>query len=307
MSVLLLEQVKNNGCIVFTESTVVSLIKKNEKIVGINTSKGDFYGKYFIDATGAAGVLVSQVNLRKKVPCPPSVGIEIEVYDENQHLKKYQDAISVFFDTELFSCGYGWVSTNGQDKYKIGLCEYEDFSSKKLSNLESRLEDFIKLLLNDKKVEILEKHGGSIYVGPKFKIKNIRYKNLLGVGDTIGSINPFFGEGIRHALYSADFAVKSILNNIEKGEDLNNYEKMWKKYIGFRWKTSTFIGLALYEKNSKITQNFYDQLIKFSEYLDLNDIIQIGQEYNINSLLKKFPQNIGVIFALLRARFLNFD
>ncbi|MEK7633661.1 MAG: NAD(P)/FAD-dependent oxidoreductase [Patescibacteria group bacterium] len=306
MTSLILEQSKNNGCTVFTESTVVSLIKKDEEIVGINTSKGDFYGKYFIDATGAAGVLVSEIGLRKRVPCSPSVGIEIEIYDESQYLKKFQNTISVFFDKEFFAFGYGWVSTNGQNKYKIGICEFEDSSSKKISNLETRLEDFMKLLLKNNKFEILEKHGGSIYAGPKFKIKNIRCKNLLGVGDTVSTINPFLGEGIRHSLYSSDFAVQSILNNINKSENLNNYEKMWKKYIGFRWSLSSFIGLALYEKNSQITQNFYDQLIKFIEYLDLNDIVQIGQEYNINSLLKKFPQNIGVILALLRARFLNF-
>lgn len=307
MTALILEQAKTNGCTVFTESTVNSLIKNNEEIVGINTSKGDFYGKYIIDATGAAGILVSEVALRKRVPCSPSVGIEIEVYDESQTLKKFDKAISVYFDTELFSCGYGWVSTNGLNKYKIGLGEYEYSSSKKHSNLESRLEEFVKLLFKNNKVKVLEKHGGSIYAGPKFKVNNVRHKNLLGVGDTVATINPIFGEGIRHALYSADFAIKSIINNLNKGEDLNNYEKMWKKYIGSRWNVSLFISLALYEKNSQTTQYFYDKLINFFEYLDVNEIIQLAKDYDINPLFKKFPKNIKVIIALLRARFLNFN
>ncbi|MFA5769959.1 MAG: NAD(P)/FAD-dependent oxidoreductase, partial [Patescibacteria group bacterium] len=225
MIALILEQAKANGCTVFTESTVNSLIKKNEEIIGINTSKGDFYGKYFIDATGAAGILVSEVGLRKRVPCSPSVGIEIEVYDESQYLKKFDNAISVYFDRDLFSCGYGWVSTNGKNKYKIGLGEFEYSSFKNHVNLELRLEKFVSLLFDNNQVKILEKHGGSIYAGPKFKAKNIFYKNLLGVGDTVGTINPILGEGIRHALYSSDFAVKSIIGNINKGEDLNNYEK----------------------------------------------------------------------------------
>ena len=78
------------------------------------------------------------------------------------------------------------------------------------------------------------------------------------------------------------------------------------KYTGFRWKLTSFINIALYEKNTQITQNFYNELIKIMDYLDVNDIILIGQEYKIEVLLKKFPQNISVIFALLRARFLNF-
>lgn len=306
MTSLILEQAKANGCVVFTESTVNSLIKNKEDIIGINTSKGDFYGKYFIDATGSAGILVSQVDLRKRVPCSPTVGIEIEVYDKDLYLQKFQKTISIFFDRDLFAFGYGWVSTNGQNKFKIGICEFEDSSSKKISNLETRLEDFMKLLLNNNKVEILEKHGGSIYAGPKFKVKNIRYKNLFGVGDTVGTINGFLGEGIRHALYSSDFVVKTIMDNINKGEDLNNYERMWKKYIGFRWDLSSFLGLALYEKNSKITQNFYDEFTKFIEYLDLNDVVQIGQEFNFNAIFKKFPRSIDVIIALLRVRFFNF-
>ena len=233
MTALILEQARTNGCTVFTESTVNSLIKKNEEIIGINTSKGDFYGKYIIDATGSAGILLSEIGLRKKIPCHPSVGIEIEVLDKNQYLKKFEGAISVYFDKELFACGYGWVSTNGHDKYKIGIGESEVTSSKKHPNLESRLEDFVKLLLNDKKIEILEKHGGSIYGGHNFKVKKIRSKNLLGIGDTIGSFNPFLGEGIRHALYSALFAVDSILKNIKNNEDLSNYEKMCGKIHWF--------------------------------------------------------------------------
>ena len=306
MIALILEQAKANGCTVFTESTVNSLIKKNEEIIGINTSKGDFYGKYFIDATGAAGILVSEVGLRKRVPCSPSVGIEIEVYDESQYLKKFDNAISVYFDRDLFSCGYGWVSTNGKNKYKIGLGEFEYSSFKNHVNLELRLEKFVSLLFDNNQVKILEKHGGSIYAGPKFKAKNIFYKNLLGVGDTVGTINPILGEGIRHALYSSDFAVKSIIGNINKGEDLNNYEKMWKEYIGFRWNISLLVSMALYEKNTQVTQNFYDTFTKFIDCLDLNEIIQIAQEFNMNPLLKKFPQNIGVITALIRARFFNF-
>ncbi|VVA43369.1 putative Lycopene beta and epsilon cyclase [Candidatus Roizmanbacteria bacterium] len=306
MSTLVLEEAKINGCIVLTQSTVNSLIKKNEEIVGINTTKGDFYGKYFIDATGSAGVLVSEIGLRKKVPCHPSVGMEIEIYDPDQHLKKFQNAISVFFDKDLFACGYGWVSTNGNNKYKIGIGESEVSSFKKHPNLELRLEEFIKLLLNDKKIEILEKHGGSIYGGHNFKVNSIRHKNLLGIGDTIGSFNPFLGEGIRHALYSSDMAVESILKNIQKGEDLDSYEKKWKKYTDFHWKLTSFINIALYEKNTQITQNFYNELIKIMDYLDVDDIIQIGQEYKIEVLLKKFPQNMNVIYALLRARFFNF-
>lgn len=306
MSSLIMQQAKDNGCTIFTESTVNCLIKKKEEIVGINTSKGDFYGKYIIDATGSAGVLVSEVGLRKRVPCIPTVGIEVEVAD-NKYLSKYNKGISVYFDKELFAFGYGWVSTNGTGKYKIGICEFENSSEKKIPNLEIRLEKFIKLLSNNQNFDILEKHGGSIYAGPKFKVTNLFYKNLLGIGDTIGTINPILGEGIRHALYSSDFAVKSIIDNINKGENLNNYEKMWKKYIGSRWNISLLVSMALYEKNTQVTQNFYDTFTKFIEYLDLNEIIQIAQEFNMKPLLKKFPQNIGVITALLRARFLNFS
>ncbi|MFA5770030.1 MAG: hypothetical protein WC894_00870, partial [Patescibacteria group bacterium] len=79
-----------------------------------------------------------------------------------------------------------------------------------------------------------------------------------------------------------------------------------KEYIGFRWNISLLVSMALYEKNTQVTQNFYDTFTKFIDCLDLNEIIQIAQEFNMNPLLKKFPQNIGVITALIRARFFNF-
>ncbi len=307
MGSLLLKQIQKNGAKILSNSKAVSLIKKDGRIEGIKTSKGDFYCRYLIDATGAAGVLISQVDLRKRVPCSPAVGIEYVIHDKSHYLKKYQDSMAIYFDTKLFPCGYGWIFCNGQDNYKVGVCEYMVHSSKNLPGLETRLKFFYTWLLKEKKVEIVENHGGSIYFGPKFEIKNIRYKNLLGIGDTIGSINPLLGEGVRHALYSADFAVKAILNNIKKGKDLKSYEKMWQEYIGFRWKLTTFVSIALYEKNSQITQIFYDQLLEFVGYLNMNDIIQIVKEYKLKVLLKKFPQNIGVIFAMLKARFLNFD
>lgn len=253
---LLENQIVKYQGVIINQARAVSLIKKSTKIIGVKTSKGDYFGQYIIDATGSAGSLISKAGLRKKTPCFPAAGREYVIYDKGHYLSKYQNSISVYLDTQLFPCGYGWVFCNGIDNYKIGVCEYAVNPQKKLPTFDERIKKFLNILLKDKKIKILEKHGGSIYFGKKLKLKQVRYKNLLGVGDAIGSINTLFGEGVRHALQSAEYAVRAIIENKKEEQAWIFMKKNGRNILVVVGRLLIIFLMLFTEKIVKLPKNF---------------------------------------------------
>ncbi|NTV23395.1 MAG: NAD(P)/FAD-dependent oxidoreductase [Nanoarchaeota archaeon] len=234
--------------------------------------------RYFIDASGFSGVLASRVGLRKKVPCSPAVGIEKVIRIKLP--EHYKDNILFYFGDKFVPYGYAWVFHFGEDLYKIGVCTYNEHKLlKKKKHLNHYLDEFV-LRFGKGKVE--EIHGGSIFVTGGFK-KNT-WKNLIMIGDTASTINPILGEGIRHSLYSGDFAADTVyMHTRGLTETLEDYDTIINVYRQNKWILSKLLSNLIYSSNDTIK----DIVIGRLRNMTPEEMYKCGFGYDFNLLIRK--------------------
>jgi flavin-dependent dehydrogenase len=193
--------------------------------------------------------------------------------------------------------GYAWVFDNGNNTYKIGVCEVYMQATRNLPSLNTRLDGFLQHLVGQNKLKILEKHAGTIV-----SFKNVPYSmnRILAIGDAAGTINPLLEEGIRHSLYSAMFAYESIVDNISNNSPLTRYDQKIRHYKNMNWRLSNIVSSALYGKNTRNTQELYTQLVIFARCLSQTDALAIFRDYSFLPIMKHFPQNISLLKSLMR-------
>lgn len=289
---LLAEQCLQHKASLHTSEKFVSVDQNSDEIT-ITTTKGKYLCNFLVDASGANAVVLKSIGLRKANQGTKAVGIEKITKVKGKMLDKYKNSFAIYVDKKLIPNGYGWIYSYGKGRLKIGVCKsfYQDIKDD--SDLESILDSFLTWLGKEDVTETLDAHGGIkfIYGGsiPIFK------GNILGIGDAIFGINPFLGEGIRHGLYSAEFAYESILDVIDGREkDLHIFQKKWNKYIGFRWKLSQIVNKLIYFKQSNKVLN---QLIKMvDQKLTVEELIKVAADYKFEIILLKDPIGVAKMF-----------
>jgi digeranylgeranylglycerophospholipid reductase len=299
--VLLAEQIQQAGGEVQWGVQAKKFQIQNDEIT-LQTSKGDFTTRYLIDASGSTGQIAVQAGIRETRPSTLSVGIEYIVSAPSGELKKFDHALAVYLDTELCPYGYAWVFDEGNQTYKVGLAEYYVDPKRKLPSLDNRLSSFLNWVTEGKNVAIEEKHGGSKFITTNFD--KVYSGNVIAIGDVIGAINPLFGEGIRHGLYSAKFALEAIEKQENKTGTLQHYQDEWEKYIGNNWKITERNAHLLYDKADADTQNLYETLVRHTQkYSTPQTIINSGYYYKSKSFFASPIQNLELIIAALKAHF----
>jgi len=271
MKILLAKEAQEFGAEIIWDT---EFVRENNCLI---TSRGNFTADYYVDASGSDAVLFNELNVGKN-DYPLSEGLEyileIESGDEN-FSKCYKKAISIIWDTKICPNGYAWVFYFGNNQYKVGVCEF-NCGNNSTKILEERLENFYTWLNIGHSSKIIEKHGSkkNIRTLPKQVFRN----NILAIGDSICAINPLFGEGIRQGLYSAKFALESIMKN-----NLSQYQKNWINYNGFRRKTSELMARKIYSNQS---QKFFTEFVKLAdEHFTIDDIHNMAFYYKFEILL----------------------
>lgn len=135
---------------------------------------------------------------------------------------------------------------------------------------------------NTKLKSIIEKRKGTDLSG-KGIISDINkrvYKNIILVGDAARVSDPLFLYGLRPALISADFAVNTIIQHLEKGETLENYDTLLNNNLLKDYNLS-YIVRNTFEKSSQKDIEFIVKNLKF-----IDDFIGIDgiSEKSINIL-----------------------
>jgi flavin-dependent dehydrogenase len=275
---ILMDEIKDLGGKVLLGATIEDVIYEENRVVGIKTDEGDFYGKYIIDATGSSGIITTKVGMRKAAPCQPTVGMEYIVKVKKSFYEKYKEVLGIYMDTDLAPYGYAWLFHDGEMNFKLGMIEYWVDQKRNLEDLNVRLDKYLDWIGRDNIEKILEKHGGSKYLSNKFP--TIYRDNVLGIADVVGGINPLVCEGIRPGLYSAKYAVEAILS-----DNLKLYSRHWNKYKGSIWKKTEWI--SKYILFGRQSQAYYEDLVNYADKnLSANDIADVGFYYNLKCVRK---------------------
>jgi geranylgeranyl reductase family protein len=211
MDKFLLDKATENGCRLITERVID--VKSKDNLWEIKTKKKIYKAKLIIGADGVDSIV------RKKILKPISkqdIGVCYGCFavSEKEEVSKIE-----FLKNKQ---GYAWCIPR-HDHLSIGV-GVDSSNSKKVKEL---LMDFISD--HYPLIKIQSKWGAKIP-----NIKNLDFyelpcagKNWILIGDAAGHVDSMTGEGITYALWSAELAAKSIINN-----DLSLFDKLWRQEYG---------------------------------------------------------------------------
>ncbi len=206
---------------------------------------------FVVDATGQKRSLIKHSQASSNFgndELLKGTGIEWILQDEKSS-NKWKNSISFFLGSCWINHGYGWIFPMAKNKLKVGFCSIIPPNSTLCSN-SSNINALKKLLskfsLNT--LPVIERHGGEI----KSTIKRRESHSdgrLVGIGDAVSTANLLGGEGIRHALLSAEILAPLLeeacnsLNISKNGEFfvLQKYQKSLSRCLGWRWTVSNRI------------------------------------------------------------------
>lgn len=214
-------------------------------------------------------------------------GIEylIEVSDEDYD--KHSNALTFFLGHKWMPKGYSWIFPMEKNRLKVGagLLNTKHETLKKIQPIKYYIDLVIKEYIKPKGYKIIDVHGSTLKYSKG--LKDIYYQdNLIAIGDAVSTVNFLGGEGIRHAMDSAEIAFKYIqkyLNN--EVRDFQEYQKEMHKVFYTKWNLSEKLGMKKYLQDS---DELVDRAIAYLKYLKIEDLIDILFYYKFEKISKAF-------------------
>lgn len=200
--------------------------------------------EWVIDATGQSRALIGEPVINAD-PMVAGVGLEWLLRVSDVQWQRWAGCLSFLLGSELVPQGYGWVFPMQPGLLKIGVCRLCDFrrSQPALSNLQARLLELTGL----HQAAVQDRHGGVIRSRICRSDPHVRGR-LVALGDAVSTANLLGGEGIRHAIDSADVLADLLLElqgstsaSAERGLQIQ-YKKYLRQKLGWRWNLSGRLG-----------------------------------------------------------------
>lgn len=239
------------GATPFTGTTVVAPLVEDGRTVGIRARSRDgggvleLRGRVIVDATGPAGVLAASLGLRSRRPALLGSGIEVVL--EGLRLNREGRWFDLFLGRQVVPGGYAWISPIGESTAKVGACWILAYAERERS-----LEDYLRRFIETEPQLVpgppLETHGGFAYVNGG--VRRHARDGFLVIGDAANQVNPLFGEGIRHCLWSGRLAARTIREALARNDvsarSLAPYDGRWRAYRDWQWPLAETFHRALY-------------------------------------------------------------
>jgi digeranylgeranylglycerophospholipid reductase len=247
----LFEDAVASGATAFTGTTVLAPILEHGRAAGVRARSREhggtleLRGRVVVDATGPAGVLAAGLGLRSRRP--GLLGSGLEVVLEGQRLDAEGRWFDIFLGRRVVPGGYAWISPIGPAAAKVGACWILAYAERERS-LEEHLRRFIETEPQLVPGPPLETHGGFAYVNGG--VRRHAQDGFLAIGDAANQVNPLFGEGIRHCLWSGRLAARTILDAMARNDlsvrSLGAYDARWRTYRDWQWPLAQTFHRALY-------------------------------------------------------------
>ncbi len=182
------------------EASVTALVQ-DESGVAVTIASGEtLRARYLIGADGAHSRVSRLVGLRRDRQM--GVAIEAEVPVDDNLLEAYMDTALFVFGTP--SKGYLWIFPKAEH-LSVGIGTFRD----RVSNMKHILRrETARLGI---RIDGVRMRGHPLPV--HLQREPLHRGRVLLIGDAAGLIDPLLGEGIRHAVDSAQLAAKSLLND----------------------------------------------------------------------------------------------
>jgi geranylgeranyl reductase family protein len=270
----LMEEIKRYKHINIIQNTCVTNISKNSEGLLIQSKNQSLLkAKLVIVATGSIQTLVHSLNGKRNPRKHTIAGIR--TYYEGIEGLNNEGFIELHFLKEL-APGYLWIFPLPGNQANVGLGLRSDIIARKKINLRKILFDcinnhpyFHKRFQSARQISPIQGFPLASW-GARRKISGNHY---LLTGDAANLIEPLFGEGIGHAMYSGKFAADHAIQCIEKGNfsaafntqyDRMVYDKLGTtlRFSAMMQKIACYPGLISFlfnrvNKNTELQQMFF--------------------------------------------------
>lgn len=192
-----------------------------------------------IGADGANGIVARTVGLRRERALAIAIEAEVPHKWGDGHADLRQEVCHLEYGA--VKRGYAWVFPKG-DHLNVGAGVFRPRSaegrgdSSVRDELHNAILDYLRMLGVPKSQNELVFHAHPLPIWDGLARLQTKDNRVLLAGDAAGLINPFFGDGILHALKSGQIAAKCILD-----DDRTSYTKA----IGAEFQTNFDAALKL--------------------------------------------------------------
>ena len=203
--------------------------------------------RFVVDATGEKRALLGDPDPAQGALISGS-GVEWLLRVSPAQWQDWAGRLSFMLGSRWVPQGYGWVFPMQPGLLKLGVCRLQDGTRRQppLHQLQQALLERLQL----KPEAVLDRHGGLIRSTIRRRESHQRGV-LLGLGDAVSTGNLLGGEGIRHALASADVLAPLLMEALAgRPRALASYPKRLRRRLGWRWSLSgrlakrTWLGLS---------------------------------------------------------------
>lgn len=256
------------GADVRTGTHVTGPIREAGRVCGVRyrdaDGDGEVRGRITVDASGPSAALTSNLGFVDRDAAYRAVGLEFEAEGEYET----DDTMLFRFDHDRAPGGYAWTFPAGETAFKAGVCWMAECPERREDDVP--IHAYVERWVDEDPRWTVErvraKHAGeAIWTDSTYRRAT---DGFLAVGDSVSSINPLFGEGIRPGMESASMAADVALDALDAGDcsrrRLREYERRWTDETARKWKLQRAIGELLYHFDADQQDEFVERVDRLS-------------------------------------------
>jgi geranylgeranyl reductase family protein len=287
----------SQGRSLFLQEKTLSIQTERDTVELTTSTKKKFTCKCLIGADGP----FSKVRDVCGFPQPKEYLRGIGAVVENISLNP--SYVEIFVGNRIAPGFFAWIIPINKEgtQARVGLCIPKTVQHSPLYFFNNLFKEFPTAAYL-KRVNILEKMGGNIPLGPLSQtVKN----NILLVGDAAAQVKPTSGGGIYPGLLCGQQCIKHVNNAFSQPSfstsDLHKYHEEWKETIG----RELSMGMHFRRIYMKLTDKDFDKYLQKFNHSSITKIITEKGDIDYPSnllkpLLKKAPSLLRLLPRFIR-------
>jgi len=255
------------------------------KYTGPGGNRETVRGDIVIDATGPSAPLAKELGVSDLRRERQAIGLEYELEGVDVDHEGYADltdAMMLRLDHDIAPGGYSWIFHTGEDTAKVGVCFIQNDRHKEYAKEGFGIDDYLDYWIeNDPRFADASRiegvhHRGSAHIQPPADLST---DNFMAIGDTVPTVDPMWGEGIRAGMESARAAAITADGALTPDDrdtsaaELATYDRLWHAEVAPRIRERLLMTeLMYYAPNDR-----YDQFLADLDALDLETLRQANK------------------------------
>ncbi len=278
------------GCEIF------GAIVKNNKVMGINTNQGEFYGDLVIDAAGCESPVRSSL--------PASFGVQSHT-GKNEKFYVYRAFYNKAIDGKVKDpykvcllpegiLGIGWIATE-KTHTDLLIGRFEKFDLAEAQRFAA-----VYRAKNQSLGETVLRGGRFVEIPVRQPLAIMVANGYAAIGDSAFMTVPIIGSGIANTLKASPLLAQVIIENIDKNytaEVLWEYQKLFYKNIGAGLAPMAQVKLLL----TKLTPEQLNYIFE-KDILTWREMTITADTTSISKLIKIAPDMPARALAIVKDR-----